>query len=193
MTTLDTSQFSAMREELAAYDVAREKLIKQSRGLLKDAKHAIYLVHQEDVDRAQNILEALHKQHIGVEKEFSKTFSPTTIGLYAEAVEEFVEAACFVAFASDTPIPTRDELSVPVDQYLCGLLDLTGELSRRAVFAAIKREKNEVVRIHEFIETLQGELVQFHLRNGLLRKKYDSIKYNLKKVEETLYDLALRA
>ncbi len=32
---------------------------------------------------------------------------------------------------------------------------------------------------------------QFDLRNGSIRKKYDSLKYTLKKLENTLYELSL--
>lgn len=33
--------------------------------------------------------------------------------------------------------------------------------------------------------------MQFDLRNGTIRKKYDSLKYTLKKMENTLYELSL--
>lgn len=33
--------------------------------------------------------------------------------------------------------------------------------------------------------------MQFDLRNGSIRKKYDSLKYTLKKMENTLYELSL--
>jgi len=193
MKSLDTTQFANMRQELKAYDDARDELIKQSRSLLKDAKHAIYLVHQGDVQGAKELVGVLREHHVQAQSDFSDVFSPEVIGPYAEALEEYVEAACFVAFVTNESIPLRDELGVPAEQYLCGLSDLTGELTRRAVFSAMKRDKSEVHAIWQFISALQGELLQFHLRNGLLRKKYDAIKYNLKKVEETLYDLELRA
>lgn len=32
---------------------------------------------------------------------------------------------------------------------------------------------------------------QYDLRNGSIRKKYDSLKYTLKKLENTLYELSL--
>ncbi len=34
-------------------------------------------------------------------------------------------------------------------------------------------------------------LAQFDLRNGSIRKKYDSLKYTLRKLENTLYELSL--
>ncbi|MBN2367807.1 hypothetical protein JXC34_02220 [Candidatus Woesearchaeota archaeon] len=46
--------------------------------------------------------------------------------------------------------------------------------------------------IKKFVETIYNEFLEFELRNGELRKKSDSIKYNLKKIEEILYELKLR-
>ena len=34
-------------------------------------------------------------------------------------------------------------------------------------------------------------VLQFDLRNGSIRKKYDSLKYTLRKLENTLYELSL--
>lgn len=36
-----------------------------------------------------------------------------------------------------------------------------------------------------------GQFLQFDLRNGSLRKKYDTLKWTLKKLEQTLYELSL--
>lgn len=33
--------------------------------------------------------------------------------------------------------------------------------------------------------------MQFDLRNGALRKKFDALKYTLKKMETTLYEMSL--
>ena len=34
-------------------------------------------------------------------------------------------------------------------------------------------------------------MLQFDLRNGALRKKFDALKYTLKKMETTLYEMSL--
>lgn len=36
-----------------------------------------------------------------------------------------------------------------------------------------------------------GQFLQFDLRNSSLRKKYDGLKYTLKRLEQTLYELSL--
>ena len=69
-----------------------------------------------------------------------------------------------------------------------GLCDLAGELARKAVTVANKDPKI-VKRIKDIIEEIFGEFLKLNLRNGELRKKSDSLKWNLNKVEEILYDI----
>lgn len=38
---------------------------------------------------------------------------------------------------------------------------------------------------------LFGELVQFDFRNGPLRKKFDGVKYDVRKIDDILYELSL--
>lgn len=54
---------------------------------------------------------------------------------------------------------------------------------RYAVVKATARDVAEVERCRTMVEAISGELIQFDFRNGPLRKKYDSVKYNLRKLE----------
>jgi predicted translin family RNA/ssDNA-binding protein len=58
-----------------------------------------------------------------------------------------------------------------------------------AVALATKRKFQEVEDIKEFVDKIYGAFLAFDLRNGELRKKYDSIKWNLKRLEEVMYDI----
>ncbi|KUF77745.1 hypothetical protein AM587_10006889 [Phytophthora nicotianae] len=60
-----------------------------------------------------------------------------------------------------------------------------------AVVKATAREVDEVKRCKDMVEAISGELIQFDFRNGPLRRKFDSVKYNLRKLENTLYELSL--
>ena len=51
------------------------------------------------------------------------------------------------------------------------------------------KDPDEVVRIKDCVEEIFGEFLKIDLRNGTLRKKSDSIKWNLKKLEEIMYDI----
>jgi|APGre2960657444_1045066.scaffolds.fasta_scaffold00210_4 predicted translin family RNA/ssDNA-binding protein len=82
------------------------------------------------------------------------------------------------------PLATREE-------YLGGLLDFTGELNRFAVLRATARDVPAVARARDVVDAVFGQMLQFDLRNGSARKKFDTLKYTLKKLESLLYELQL--
>ena len=47
-------------------------------------------------------------------------------------------------------------------------------------------------KIAQFISSLNSGFRLLNLKNDNLRKKFDGIKYDLKKVEEVVYDLSIR-
>lgn len=51
---------------------------------------------------------------------------------------------------------------------------------------------NRPVRIARFIADLDAGFRLLNLKNDSLRKRYDALKYDLKKVEEVVYDLTVR-
>ena len=188
---LPREQFVEMRTEAAKADDTREELIKQSRGLLKNAKKTIQLVHQGRLEEAQETMQIIDEEHKNI-KQKNNAITLQTVGAYSEALEEYVEAACMIAYAREDTIPTKEALGAPLEQYLGGLSDLTGELLRTALIAAGKRETGRVEDIRTFIDALYTEMIEFHLRNGHLRKKVDTVRHNLMRVEELLYEQRLR-
>jgi predicted translin family RNA/ssDNA-binding protein len=88
--------------------------------------------------------------------------------------------------SSALPLATRDE-------YLGGLLDFTGELNRVAVLRATARDVPAVSRARDTVDAVFGQMLQFDLRNGPARRKFDALKYTLKKLESLLYELQLAA
>jgi hypothetical protein len=48
-----------------------------------------------------------------------------------------------------------------------------------------------VRKCRDVVDALMGIFLRFDFRNGALRKKYDALKYTLKKMENTLYELSL--
>ncbi len=69
---------------------------------------------------------------------------------------------------------------------------MTGELGRKSVLESIAKNKDEVHNIRELVDEIHGLFVKLDLRNGDLRKKADSIKWNLSKIEEVLHDMHKR-
>ncbi len=182
-------EFSEIRKELSKYDSKREELIKKARELLKISKQVIYSIHRADLKQAQQNATKANK----IKKELDNIagFNKKLFfeGSYSEACQEYAEALCYYNFVKNKKLLSFKTLKIDYEDYLMGVCDLTGELTRRAVSLATKRKFKEVEKIKNFVEDIYGEFLKFDLRNGQLRKKSDSIKWNLKKLEEIMYDI----
>lgn len=183
--------FSKYAKEVDEYSSFRDELIKKSRDVLKVSKHLIYSIHRKDFNQAKKLHEdvlQLKKELDEIAKKNSELFFE---GSYSEAVEEFIEGIAFYVLVTDKKIIEKPE-GVSTDDFLCGLCDLTGEISRFVVNHAIERKIDDVRFYKDVVEKLLGELLKFNMRNGSLRQKYDSVKYNLKNIENVLYELSLK-
>jgi translin len=186
MRMLDQKDFQRMRQQLEEFDAHRELAIQSSREVIKLSKMVIYALQRSDKKDAKVQLALLQKAMKKVPKE---SFDA---GIQNVAWQEYVEAATLYSWLLDGRLPNADELGVSVENYLMGLCDLTGEVVRKAVQDVIQGNPAEARKIHGLVEALYGEFLQFNLRNGELRKKMDSIKWNLKKLDEILYDLKMK-
>lgn len=173
------------------YDAQRETVIKRSRDMQKAAKTAIYCLHRADDAGAGKDLATVEK--VAEELRPLLTAEPTLRhGGFSNAIEEYAEAAIFRYYLAHgslmpyslLPLATREE-------YLGGLLDFTGELNRYAVLRATARDVASVTRARDVVDVIFGQMLQFDLRNGSARKKFDTLKYTLKKLESLLYELQL--
>ena len=61
-------------------------------------------------------------------------------------------------------------------------MDFTGELGRYAVLRATDRDVGAVRGCVAVVDALHAQLLAFDFRNGVLRRKYDTVKYTLKKL-----------
>ncbi|KZT19478.1 Translin [Neolentinus lepideus HHB14362 ss-1] len=86
----------------------------------------------------------------------------------------------------------KDRFALPVEDYLHGLITLVNELSRLAVNAVTLGNYEEPIRISKFVKDLFAGFSMLNLKNDTLRRRYDSLKYDIKKIEEVVYDVSLR-
>ncbi|RHY94912.1 hypothetical protein DYB37_000941 [Aphanomyces astaci] len=185
---IDQASFQRMSAEMNAFDDKREVIIRQSRDILKASKQAIFSMHRGALDDATAKLAAADRVISQLAPLIEVDRSLRT-GSFAAAMEEYAEAQCFLHFLEHGTLVSIDKLhSVEREEYLSGVVDFTGEVGRYAVAQATKRDVAQVEACRDIVEAISGE---FSFRNGPLRKKYDSLKYNLKKLENTLYELSL--
>ena len=73
-----------------------------------------------------------------------------------------------------------------------GVIQLSNELSRFTVNCVTNGDLERPMKIQVFLQEVLEGFRLLNLKNDNLRKKFDSIKYDMKKVEEVVYDLSIR-
>ncbi|CAI7601672.1 unnamed protein product [Penicillium manginii] len=113
----------------------------------------------------------------------------------------------------DVPINLKeqDAFYLTIEEYLLALIAMVEELvnisppqrlsrailsnfpqSRLAVNSVTLGDYERPLRIGNFIKDLFSGFQLLNLKNDILRKRSDGIKYSVKKVEDVVYDLSLR-
>ncbi|PSR83915.1 Translin [Coniella lustricola] len=86
----------------------------------------------------------------------------------------------------------RDAFHITIEEYLLAVTSLTDELSRLATNSVTLGDHELAVKISKFIKDLHAGFQLLNLKNDILRKRVDAVKYHVKKVEDVVYDLSLR-
>ena len=101
-----------------------------------------------------------------------------------------------------------DVFHMTIEEYLHSLISLIEELARLAVNSVTLGDYHRPLEISQFVKDLHAGFQLLNLKNDTLRKRSDSIKYNVrrvvgreefglitlqvKKIEDVVYDLSLR-
>lgn len=185
---LNLKDFSRIRDEIHGLDSKREDIIRKSREVISLSKQVIYACQRDDIKAADSLIIEIKSKVAGLRK--INLNLDTNIN--SVAFQEYVEAISFFEFVKNGKIPTKLSLKVNAEDYLGGICDLTGELVRKAIYNVIHKKFSDAEKIKELVHLIYGEFLKLNLRNGELRKKSDSIKWNLKKLEEVMYDVHMK-
>ncbi|KAF2111566.1 Translin [Lophiotrema nucula] len=86
----------------------------------------------------------------------------------------------------------RDAFHLTIEEYLLALTELIDELSRLARNAVTLGDYERPLAINQFIKDVHAGFQVLNLKNDILRRKSDGLKYRVKEVEDVVYDLSLR-
>ena len=64
--------------------------------------------------------------------------------------------------------------------------------SRLAVNSVIAEDYARPLAIAKFVGELYAGFQLLNLKNDTLRKRFDGVKYDIKKIEEVVYDISIR-
>lgn len=168
----------------------RRQIISLANVILHDSKRVIFALHRGDLKKAEESLSEIEKVFKKLEEKFGWTRMYEE-GSFKAGVEEYVEAKMFYLLLNGKKLDTIKGLKLSYESYLGGICDTTGELVRQAVNEAARGNFSEVQKIHDTLNEIMSELVEFDM-TGYLRTKYDQARGNLRKIEQVNYEVKLR-
>ncbi|CAL9207860.1 unnamed protein product [Musa hybrid cultivar] len=86
----------------------------------------------------------------------------------------------------------NSEFGLDIEDYLIGICFMSNELPRYVVNQVTAGDYDCPKNVLKFLTDLHSAFRMLNLRNDFLRKKFDGMKYDLRKVEEVYYDVKIR-
>ena len=118
-------------------------------------------------------------------------------GVYS--VEDYIGGVCdFTGGQVLSSLIFSWQRFLPVSPFFWSLPHVTsGEISRHAVHFSIARQSREVIAAYHIVDQIMGQLAKISIRNRSganddLRRKFDTIKWTLQKIEQLVYDISLQ-
>lgn len=121
----------------------------------------------------------------------------TMVGLWHMAMCKVTHVACVVFYLKHSKLISIQEIKqllgiseagrnlfVNVEEYLLGVLSLCGELSRFAINCVTLEDYTKPGAILTFMVEVESGFSILNLKNDMLRKRFDGLKYDVKKVEQ---------
>lgn len=177
------NEFEHIREWIIDFEKKRDNIIGLSREIISLSKKIISFTMQNKISDAKDLVNEIEIK----KNQLCKKNYNTNLPYVAE--QEYVEALCFLNFVEKGVVPSMNEIKVDVTSYLAGLGDFTGELVRLAVNDVINGNYDRALKIKDFVAELHYEFTKLELRDSELRRKADSVRWNLKKLEDLALDI----
>ena len=84
------------------------------------------------------------------------------------------------------------QMQLTTDDYLHGLISMVNDLPRLTVTAVIAGDFHTPLSVVALVKQVHAAFQVLNLKNDALRKRFDSLKYDVKRAEDVLYDIHLR-
>ena len=150
------SIFREIGEILEDKDRVRERAIMVSREIIRLSGQAISSIHQGRFDDALKYINTIENSIRDIHRIVENYSDLRSSGMLNNAICEYVEAKLLYAIVKDDDIPSPEELSVDVVQYLQGIGDVVGEI-RRSILENIRRgDVEQSYKLLEYMELIYG-------------------------------------
>ncbi|CAM6107505.1 unnamed protein product [Calypogeia fissa] len=207
-------QFEDFRGQLEESGAVRETLrvvVSDLDNAIRIMQAAILPVHhtsssgKEVLDRAKNYIPTLQKiysrladvirERPGQYYRYHEHWrSQTQLVVFLLAFMHWLETRRLLSHSeAETLLGLKSEdFSIDIEDYLIGLCNVSNELPRYCVNRVTAGDHDCPIEVSSFLRELYSAFRILNLRNDTLRKRFDGLKYDVKKVEEVLYDVKIR-
>ncbi|ORY88378.1 Translin [Leucosporidium creatinivorum] len=216
MSASSPVDFSYLKSSLEADAELREQIREAVRGVESTERACLAVlnrVHSVGKEHTAQVLSSLTPLLPPLRASLAAlaTLIPSTqFYRYSSSFSQSLQNASFIVvfsrFLEREDVPTKEEVGreleinpewrdkffLPTEEYLHSLISLLNELSRLAVNRVTLGDYSAPVQYSKFSKELSTAFGLLNLKNDSLRKRFDGIKYDVKKLEEVVYDLSLR-
>ena len=159
---LDKKYLTLIKKNLLQYAEVRREVIKMSDDALHNAKRAIFAMHRDNMNEAEEKLANSKNLLTSVLKKYSKYGEIQEEGAFKAGLEEYVEASLFYQFLTTGKLTKITDMDVPFKSYFGGLCDVPGELYRYAIKFATEKDMDKVKKCANMAQEITGELIEFN-------------------------------
>jgi len=212
------AMFASFREEMEMENELKEKIRLIVRDLEQKARDILLIMQKihrpaglTKIDEICTKAKSEFEQVRELYGQLSQSISPQEYFKYADQYrftnQRYVYVASLLVFLDSGTMISKEEAAkmigvsanrsdkfyLDLEDYLSGLLQVGPELSRLAVNCVTVGDYERPLKISAFLNDLDAGFRLLNLKNDSLRKRFDGLKYEVKKVEEVVYDLTIRS
>jgi len=171
---LNKDYIESLRQTFRHLEDKRDELLQLGRTINKNSKTIIYSLIRDDWDEAERYIEENRKLAKQLFEEVTQRY-PQYYNNAFIPLQEYVEAEVVYHYLKEGRIPTHDELGIPEEAYVTGLMDAAGELLRKAVEEMIKDNVDFALKVREVLEEIYLAMLSLNFKNFEYRKKVDYV------------------
>ncbi|TNY23153.1 Translin [Rhodotorula diobovata] len=208
--------FSYLQDQLQADALVRDQVRDAVRGLEHAQRASLAVlsrVHSHSQQHLPALLASLDPTLPPVRTalaNLARLIPPGQFYRYSDSFTRSIQQAAYIVvlrrFLEEHDVPSKaqvahqlaiddawaDHFFLSTEEYLHSLISLVNELSRLAINRVTLGDYAAPVEYSRFAKELSNAFGLLNLKNDSLRKRFDSIKYDVKRLEEVVYDLSLR-
>lgn len=202
-------EFSTLKSVHDETDELKEKLESYVFNALKEVRH-LYILNEELGAGCSNrgtFKDDGEAMHVAYTCHSAKLSCKVKKGVFSRMFQTCVHVVLLMLFARGDDLPSAKEVCklwgweghdqdaffyIDAENYLLGVCAGVADVVNLMTKRVIGGDYKTAVRCYKFASEIFEAFKVINLRNDLLRRKFDGMKYDIKRLEEMVYDISIR-